>query len=220
MSVFGRGASAVSLARKALEDPIIERHTVSGMLRGKRVRFSGAVDYDWFLHVVAPMAAIAIDIYEPTKTTGWHYPRNGGDAFDKSFAVDAVPEQAALSLLTDELRARIIALGPNRITVTPDGVRLDKRYASYQPAPDDVGSAIELAVDLADRVQSQFGQSTFAGHPFRSDMTQPQDDALPLCSEEIRDAFKRQQQRYRLSVPQILGIILSLALVILAGISG
>jgi len=51
-------------------------------------------------------------------------------------------------------------------------------------------------------------------------MTQPQDDALPLCSEEIRDAFKRQQQRYRLSVPQILGIILSLALVILAGISG
>lgn len=147
---------ALAAARRALERVDARgRRSVSGELRGHALTFTVAREPTWSVQVETLPLPVAIDILgRDFAALGASDLRLGDPAFDDSFLVDAAPEDLARAILDADLRQRILALAPERLSLTPGAVRLAKRYAWYFAEEDDIREAIDLAVTLAERANA------------------------------------------------------------------
>ncbi len=182
------------------------RQSVSGELRGHKVTFSIASGPGWSVQVKTTRLPLAIDITGRQFTTqGASDLLFGDEGFDKLYFVDAAPPEVAQATLDDELRRRIIALNPDRLSLNPGEVKLTKQYRWYFAEANDISEAIDLAVTLAEGAHkateaagvTALQVSDRSGHPFRGEVdTEALKTAIAVRDEHVNAVVVRQGKRW------------------------
>ena len=181
---------------------------IEGVCRGRRVGFvvRGA---GW--DVVVPLAHIpvVIDVSHHLVLYAGRLPGEraavgmievGDPDFERRFEVTGAPEEMVRATLDAPMRRRLLALNPAQVAVQPTELRLTRRYGYYYAEPDDIQSAIELAVDWATALEARVATGERAliirattGLPYRA-----RPDAAIVRAVHARDSAQMRRVMARL----------------------